>query len=73
MTLFCKGRNGAEERESSCLGVAKWKPAAATFLMHVVHASSFMFLFLHGMAKGSTESLQALPGFRDAACPQGKQ
>lgn len=55
------------------MGVAKWKPVAATFLMHVVHASSFTFLFLHGMAKGSTESLQALPGFRDAVCPQGKQ
>lgn len=23
--------------------------------------------------KSSTESLQALPGFRDAVCPQGKQ
>lgn len=51
MTLFCKGRNRAEERESSCLEVAKWKPVAATFLMHVVHASSFMFPFLQGMAK----------------------
>lgn len=51
MTLFCKGRNGAEERETSCLEVAKWKPVAATFLMHAVHASSFMFLFLQWMAK----------------------
>lgn len=51
MTLFCKGRNGAEARETSCLEIAKWKPVAATFLMNVVHASSFMFLFLQWMAK----------------------